>query len=295
MREAEDMLRDVDVGELERWPIRRLLSFPVSSTADLLAAVFDCRGEHTTVSTACSSSANAVGLAADAIQEGRADVVLAGGTEAHCKLTYAGFNALQALDSGPCRPFDRRRAGLSLGEGAAVMVLEAEARARARGARIYAEIAGYGTSADAHHMTAPHPGGEGAVLAMRRALAEAGVDSSAVEYVNAHGTGTVQNDPIETRAIRAVLGKRADRVPVSSTKSQVGHCLGAAGAVEILATLLALHHGFVPPTVNLDEADPECDLDYVPGRAREGRFAVALSNSYGFGGNNTSVVVRRHE
>ncbi len=292
MLEAEDLLRRRGNGELSRMPARGLVAMPVASTADVIAGVLECRGPRVTAVTACSSSANAIGMAADLIQDGRADAVLAGGTDAHCKMTYAGFNALQALSPDVCRPFDRNRQGLSLGEGAAMFVLEGEEQARRRGATVLASFAGYGMSADAHHMTAPDPEGRGAVLAMRRALAEAGIDPHDVDYVNAHGTGTPQNDPIETRAIKTVFGDHARRLAVSSTKSQTGHCLGAAGAIEILATVLALQHGFAPPTVHLEDADPECDLDYVPRRAREQRLRVALSNSYGFGGNNTSVVLR---
>jgi 3-oxoacyl-[acyl-carrier-protein] synthase II len=294
MLEAEDVLRRRRSGELERMPARGLVAMPVASTADVLAHVFGCRGARGTAVTACSSSANSVGLAADLIQTGRADAALAGGTDAHCKMTYAGFNALQALAPDVCRPFDRRRAGLSLGEGAAMFVLEEEAHARRRGAAILAEFGGYGMSADAHHMTAPDPDGRGAVLAMRRALREARVAAEAVDYVNAHGTGTPQNDPIETRAIKAVFGEHARSLAVSSTKSQIGHCLGAAGAIEILATALALHGGFLPPTIHLEEPDPECDLDYVAGVARERRLRTAVSNSYGFGGNNTSVVLKAY-
>jgi len=291
MLEAEEVLRRRRSGELARMHLRGLVTMPVASTADVLAHAFGCAGARATVVTACSSSANSLGFAADLIQEGRADAALAGGTDAHCKMTYAGFNALQALAPDVCRPFDRRRAGLSLGEGAAMFVLEEEAPARRRGAVILAEFGGYGMSADAYHMTAPDPEGRGAVLAMRRALREARVAAEAVEYVNAHGTGTPQNDPIETRAIKEVFGAHAQRLAVSSTKSQTGHCLGAAGAIEILATVLALRQGFVPPTIHLEEPDPECDLDYVPGAARERRLRVAVSNSYGFGGNNTSVVL----
>lgn len=291
MLEAEEQLRRLRAGETRRLALRELVAMPVHSTAEALAAAFGLRGPRLTAVTACSSSANSIGLAADMIQEGRIDAALAGGTDAHCKMTYAGFNALQALDPNVCRPFDRRRAGLSLGEGAAMFVLEEEEHARRRGAEILAEFLGYGTSADAHHMTAPDPEGRGAVRAMRRALAEARVDPTSVGYVNAHGTGTPQNDPIETRAVKEVFGDHAKRLGVSSTKSQTGHCLGAAGAIEILATVLALRHGFLPPTVNLEDPDPLCDLDYVPREARAQRFSVALSNSYGFGGNNTSVVL----
>ena len=292
MLEAEEALRRLRSGKHDRMPVRGLVAMPVHSTAEAIAGLFGCRGPRLTAVTACSSSANSIGLAADLVQEGRVDGVLAGGTDAHCKMTYAGFNALQALDPDVCRPFDRRRAGLSLGEGAAMFVLEDEAHARRRGAEIFAEFAGYGMSADAHHMTAPDPEGRGAVLAMRRALADARLDQSEIDYVNAHGTGTPQNDPIETRAIKSVFGEHARRLAVSSTKSQTGHCLGAAGAIEILATVLGLRHGFIPPTVNLDEPDPQCDLDYVPRAAREQRLRAAMSNSYGFGGNNTSVVLR---
>jgi 3-oxoacyl-[acyl-carrier-protein] synthase II len=291
MLEAEEALRRRRSGELARMPVRGLVTMPVASTADVLAHAFDCGGARHTTVTACSSSANSLGVAADLIQDGRADAALAGGTDAHCKMTYAGFNALQALAPDVCRPFDRRRSGLSLGEGAAMFVLEEEGHARRRGAAILAEFGGYGMSADAHHMTAPDPQGRGAVLAMRRALREARVAADAVEYVNAHGTGTLQNDPIETRALKEVFGGHARRLAVSSTKSQTGHCLGAAGAIEALATVLALRHGFLPPTIHLEEPDPECDLDYVPGVARDARVRVAVSNSYGFGGNNTSVVL----
>ena len=294
MLEAEDVLRRLRAGAIRRMPFRGLMTMPVHSTGEAIASVLDCRGPKLTAVTACSSSANAIGLAADLVQEGRADVAVTGGTDAHCKMTYAGFNALQALDPDVCKPFDRRRAGLSLGEGAAVFVLEEEGHARRRGADIFAEFAGYGTSADAHHMTAPDPAGRGAVSAMRRALAEAQVDPSEIDYVNAHGTGTPQNDPIETRAIKEVFGEHARRLAVSSTKSQVGHCLGAAGAIETLATVLALRHQFVPPTANLEEPDPLCDLDYVPRAARERGLRAALSNSYGFGGNNTSIALRAY-
>ncbi|MGH7818645.1 MAG: beta-ketoacyl-[acyl-carrier-protein] synthase family protein, partial [Candidatus Binatia bacterium] len=224
MLEAEEAFRRRRSGEIARMPARHLVSMPVHSTADVLAASFACAGPRLTVATACSSSANSLGLAADLIQAGRADAALAGGTDAHCKMTYAGFNALQSLDPDTCKPFDRRRAGLSLGEGAAMFVLEEAGHARRRGAELLAELAGYGTSADAHHMTAPDPEGRGAVLAMRRALAEAGVGADAVDYVNAHGTGTPHNDVAEGQAIARVLPRT---VPVSSTKGMTGHTLGA--------------------------------------------------------------------
>jgi 3-oxoacyl-[acyl-carrier-protein] synthase II len=267
------------------------LEAPVAVATDLLALLIGSRGPRLTVSTACSSGANALGVAADWIRAGRAPAVLCGGAESLCRTTYSGFNALQALDRSPCRPFDRRRAGLSLGEGAALFVFEAWDAAEQRGARILGEFLGYGVSADAHHLTQPRPDAAGAILAIERALADAQTSADAIDYVNAHGTGTPLNDVAETRAIRHVLGARADAVPVSSTKSQVGHCLAAAGAIEALAALLAMRGGFAPPTATLVEPDPECALDHVPGVSRAAVLRTVLSNSYGFGGNNTSLVL----
>jgi 3-oxoacyl-[acyl-carrier-protein] synthase II len=268
------------------------LETPVSVPADRVALAFSCRGPRLTVSTACSSGANALGLAADWIRDGRASAVLCGGADSLCRMTYAGFNSLQALDREPCRPFDRRRAGLSLGEGAALFVFEDWDVAKARGAEVLGEFLGYGVSGDAHHLTQPRPDGLGATLAIERALAAARVSGDEIDYVNAHGTATPQNDVVETRAIKAVLGARAHSIPVSSTKSMIGHTLGAAGAIEALASLLAIRGGFVPPTATLVEPDPECDLDYVPVHSRPAKLRTVLSNSYGFGGNNTSIVVR---
>jgi len=229
------------------------------------------------------------------IRSGRADAVLCGGTDALCRMTFSGFNALQALDKVPCRPFDRRRAGLTLGEGAAMFVLEEEAAAHDRGAPILAEFLGYGVSADAHHITQPRPDAAGALLAMQRALGASGVSPEEIDYVNAHGTGTPMNDVLETRALKTLFGPCAYRIPVSSTKSMVGHCLGAAGAIEALACVVALRGDFLPPTVTLEEPDPECDLDYVPRTSRPARVRTVLSNSYGFGGNNTAIVLRAAE
>jgi 3-oxoacyl-[acyl-carrier-protein] synthase II len=233
-----------------------------------------------------------LGIAADWIRWDRAEAVLCGGADSLCWMTYSGFNVLQALDTAACRPFDRRRAGLTLGEGSAMFVLEDWERAVRRGAPIAAELVSYGVSADAHHLTQPRPDGQGAMSAMRRALKEGGVAPEEIDYVNAHGTGTPLNDVAETKAIKAVFGAHAYRIPVTSTKSMVGHCLAAAGAIEALASVLAMRGGFVPPTATLEEADPECDLDYVPLNSRPAELRTVLSNSYGFGGNNTSVVLR---
>jgi len=275
-----------------RAALRTFLETPVSAGTDLVARAIASRGPRVTISTACSSGANALGLGADWIRAGRAPAVLCGGADSLSRMAYSGFNSLQALDREPCRPFDRRRAGITLGEGAAMFVLEPWEAAVRRGASILGELVSYGVSTDAHHVTQPRPDGAGAVLAMRRALEEGGVPPEALDYINAHGTGTPQNDVVETRAIKQVLGAHAYRIPVSSTKSQVGHCLAAGGAIEALASLLALRGGFVPPTATLGEPDPECDLDYVPRTSRPAALRTVLSNSYGFGGNNTTLVLR---
>jgi 3-oxoacyl-[acyl-carrier-protein] synthase II len=283
-------------------PLSAWLETPVVTPAEALAQTFGCSGPHSggphsggprlTVSTACSSGANALGIAADWIRQGRASTVLCGGVDCLCLMTYSGFDSLQALDPEPCKPFDAQRAGLSLGEGAAMFVLEDFEHARRRGAPVLAELVGYGVSADAHHLTQPRPDGAGAALAMRRALQEGGVAPEEIDYVNAHGTGTPLNDVAETVAIKSVFGAHAYRMPISSTKSMIGHCLAAAGAIEALASLIAIRDQFVPPTATLQHADPQCDLDYVARTSRPVQLRTVVSNAYGFGGNNTSLVLR---
>jgi 3-oxoacyl-[acyl-carrier-protein] synthase II len=223
-------------------------------------------------------------------------VALAIGTDALCRLTYAGFDALQALDPHGCRPFDRDRNGLSLGEGAAALVLEDVAHARARGARVLARVLGQASTSDAYHVTAPDPEGRGALAALRAALAAAALPPVAVDYVNAHGTGTRQNDEVEVRVLRAVFGRRLARLPVSSTKAQLGHCLGAAGAIEALITVLALDRSLLPATATLRTPDPAwSDLDLVPVPGRRQPLEVAVTSSYGFGGHNVTLVLGRGE
>jgi 3-oxoacyl-[acyl-carrier-protein] synthase II len=276
-------------------PAELLLPHQPASVTDLVARHLRARGPRTTIMTACSSSATAIGYAADRIRLGHVDVALAGGAEGLTRLTYAGFGCLRATAPGdePCRPFDAERKGLTLGEGAAVLVLEELERARARGATVLAVVAGWGITADAHHMTAPHPEGEGAARAMRMALDDAQLAADAVGYVNAHGTGTPHNDAAETLALKAVLGARAPSVPVSSIKSMVGHTLGAAGAIEAAASVLSLARGFLPPTVHLRTPDPTFGLDYIPGATREVAVEAILSNSFAFGGNNTVLAFTR--
>jgi 3-oxoacyl-[acyl-carrier-protein] synthase II len=251
------------------------------------------RGPSFAVSTACASGAHALGSALRMLQCGEADAVVAGGSEAGLlPLARAAFSALDALsNTGISRPFDARRDGFVMGEGAAVLVLERESDAQARGARVLGRVKGYGASSDAHHLTAPREDGQGQAAAIEAALTDAGVSAEDVDYVNAHGTSTPLNDRAETKAIKLALGERAGAIPVSSTKSAIGHLLGAAGAVEAVATLLALRDRVAPPTLGLEEPDPGLDLDYVPGTARpltvpDGRPALALSNSFGFGGHN---------
>lgn len=262
---------------------------------------YGLKGVNYTTTSACASGAHAVGEAFRLIRFGYQDVVLAGGTEAAVTpMGVGGFAVMRALSTRneepqrASRPFDRDRDGFVIAEGAAVLVLEDLEAARARGARIYAEVVGYGANADAHHMTSPAPEGEGAARCMALALADAGLDPSAIGYINAHGTSTPYNDATETAAIKRVFGDHARRLAVSSTKSMTGHTLGAAGALEAAYTALALHHQVLPPTINYENPDPECDLDYVPNRARPASFAAALSNAFGFGGTNACLVLRRH-
>jgi 3-oxoacyl-[acyl-carrier-protein] synthase II len=254
--------------------------------------------------TACAASNMAIGDAADAIRAGRADVMFAGGTEAPItEVGIAGFDAMRALSrrnddpKRASRPFDRDRDGLVMGEAAAVLVLESLEHAQARGARIYGELAGYGMSSDAAHMTEPDPTGENPARAMKMALADAGEDPTAVGYINAHATSTPLGDASETRVIKNALGEEhALRTPVSSTKGATGHCFGAAGAIEAVFTTLAIVEGKLPPTINYEAADPECDLDYIPNEPRDASdLRVALSNSFGFGGHNASLVIRKFE
>jgi 3-oxoacyl-[acyl-carrier-protein] synthase II len=270
----------------------------LGSVSLMLSARFGLEGPSVTVHSACASATQAVGEAYHMISSDRADVVLTGGADSMMSMfCVAGFTLLGALSRHPSpdrasRPFDRARDGFVLGEGAGIAVLEELEHARRRGAPILAEVIGYGSSLDAYRFTDVHPDGRGAVACMRRALTGAGVRPDEVGYVNAHGTSTYQNDRIETRALKEVFGDHVWRLAISSTKSQLGHLLCAAGGIEFVFTVLALRDQVLPPTINLDHPDPECDLDYVPHRSREAEVGVAISNSFGFGGQNGTVVVR---
>jgi 3-oxoacyl-[acyl-carrier-protein] synthase II len=268
--------------------------------AGLVSMRYGAKGPNYATVSACSSSAHAVGNAFRLVQGGEADVMITGGTEATVTpLAIAGFSNMKALSTRndspgtASRPFDAERDGFVLGEGAGMMILESLRHALDRGAPILGEIVGYGQSADAHHMTAPAPEGAGAQLAMRAALRDAGLQPGEVGYVNAHGTSTPANDVNETLAIKAVFGEAARRLVVGSTKSMTGHLLGAAGALEALLSIKALQTGIIPPTINLEHPDPECDLDYVPNQARHAELRTALSNSFGFGGHNVCLIFQR--
>ena len=273
-----------------------------NAAAGQVAMAFGFTGPNMCITTACAAGAHAIGEASVLIRDGRADVCIAGGTEACIlELTVAGFAQMQALSrrndepERASRPFDRDRDGFVLAEGAGAIVLEEAERAVARGARIYAELAGYGASADAYHITAPEPEGLGAIQAMQACLEDAGEPPDAVDYINAHGTSTQLNDASETRAIKKALGDHARRVAISSTKSMTGHMLGAAGAVEGAVSALVVHDGVIPPTLNYEHQDEDCDLDYVPNEARRADVRLALSNSFGFGGQNATLAFRRWE
>ncbi|AIC95107.1 MULTISPECIES: beta-ketoacyl-ACP synthase II [Shouchella] len=259
------------------------------------------KGPNSCSVTACASGANSIGDAFKTIQRGDADAMIAGGSEAPItNMAVAGFSSAKAITTSDnpdkaSRPFDVNRSGFVMGEGAGILILESLESAKARGAKIYAEIVGYGSTGDAHHMTAPAPDGEGGARAMAAAIADSGLKNEQISYINAHGTSTDLNDPYETNAIKTVLGEYAYQVAVSSTKSMTGHLLGAAGAVEAIFSVKAIEEGIVPPTINLEEPDPACDLDYVPNEARKMNVEAVLSNSLGFGGHNTSLVFKRFE
>ena len=270
----------------------RLAGYQAQCQAMAVGAAFGFTGPILIVANACASGANAIGHAWDLLRCGRVERVLAGGYDALCQLTFGGFDSLQVLSPNPCRPFDAKRDGLSLGEGAALLTLETLEHARRRGAEILGELAGYAALTDTHHLTQPHPEGEAAFAVMTSACASAGVTPGQVDYVNAHGTATPQNDAAEAAAINRWAGARAATLPVSSTKASIGHLLGGAGAVEAVVTLMALRGGWLPPEGTLQSPDPACQFRLV-NQPTEARVNVALSNSFGFGGANAALVLRR--
>ncbi|MEE9617616.1 MAG: beta-ketoacyl-ACP synthase II [Anaerolineae bacterium] len=299
------LLKNYDV--LQKSGSRRVSPFMVpmmmpNAASGTVAITYGLRGPNLSIASACATGSHAIGEAAEVIRRGDAEVMICGGSEAVITpLTLSAFKNMGASSTRndepqrACRPFDAGRDGFVLGEGAGVLVLESQEYARRRGAHIHAELVGYGASADAFHVTAPDETGDGAALAMELALRGASLSPEEVDYINAHGTGTLLNDRMETRAIRTVFGPHADRLMISSTKSMMGHLMGAAGAVEAIACVKSLESGWVHPTVNYETPDPECDLDYVPNQARQTWPRVALSNSFGFGGHNGCLAFRRWE
>jgi 3-oxoacyl-[acyl-carrier-protein] synthase II len=263
-----------------------------STPTDVVASHFGFEGLRSCMVSACSSSTIAIGHAAEAIADGRLDAAVCGGTDALSRLTFSGFNALRVMDPAPCRPFDASRAGMNIGEGAAILVLEAWESARRRGAAVYAELAGYGLRCEAFHPTAPEPEGQAIAATIHAALRAAHVQPAEVDHVNAHGTATPQNDRAEARGLQRVFGERAAHIPVTSIKSMIGHCLGAAGALEAATLALTISRSVVPPTIHHDRTDPECGLDIVANTPREVPVRCGVSTSLAFGGNDAVVVMR---
>lgn len=270
----------------------------VNGGALAIAREYEIGGLCYTIVSACAAAAQAIGYGYKIIQRGEADIVLCGGYDSMIfQFGVYAFCLLGLMSTGnedpakAMKPFDKKRDGFALGEGSGVLVLEEKQHAIRRGAKIYAAVAGYGSSVDAHKVTDPHPEGKGAVISMKNALHDAGLQPEAIEYINAHGTATPKNDRIETGAIKEVFGKYAYRIPVSSTKSMIGHLMAAGGALELIAAVLGMEHGFIPPTINYETPDPACDLDYVPNKARDIKIRTALSNSFGLGGQNASIIV----
>ena len=273
----------------------------MNMASGVVSIITGAKGPNSSVVTACATGGNAIGDAMRIIQRGEADAMIAGGTEAPItKLSVAGFCAMKAISTRndepekASRPFDATRDGFVMGEGAGIVILEALEHAERRGARIYGELVGYGMSGDAYHITQPDPEADGAARSMRNALVDAQMAPQEIDYINAHGTSTPYNDRAETLAIKKVFGAHARQLPVSSTKSMMGHLFGAAGAVEFIACVLAIDRGAIPPTINYEHPDPECDLDYVPNKAREAHVNTAMSNAFGFGGHNAILIARRY-
>ncbi len=292
-----DILRDRGPSRVSPLAITKIIS---NMAAGVVSIDFNLYGPNTCTVTACAASANAIGEAAEIIRRGAADIMVAGGAEAGItEFATAGFASARAVSTrnddpeGASRPFDLDRDGFIMGEGAATLILEDYDHALARGAHMYGEVLGYGMSADGYHITLPRPGGGGAARAMQAALDDAGLGPEDIDYINAHGTSTQANDATETAAIKTVYGEAAYKVPISSTKSMTGHLLGGAGALESLVCLLSIRDGVVPPTINYTTPDPDCDLDYVPNEARQVKVDKAMTNSFGFGGHNASLIFGR--
>jgi 3-oxoacyl-[acyl-carrier-protein] synthase II len=275
------------------WRTELILNVPTSVIAGNVAKHFGLKGPLSTVVTACAAGGNAIGCAMDNIRSGKAKVMITGGIDPFSAISFSGFTVLKSLSKSSCRPFNEDRDGLTLGEAAAIVIVEELEHALARGARIYAEVLGYGISNDAYHATSPDPEGGGAMRSMQAAMQDAGLGIEDIDYINAHGTGTPYNDQMELEAIRKTFGERGKEIPISSTKSQIGHTLGTAGSIEFVTSVLAIYHEFVPGTINFENTIAE-GYDFVPNEVRKQRVNHVLSNSFAFGGNTTSVIVGRY-
>lgn len=276
-------------------PVECFSRYPCHVMPAHVAIEFDLRGPALIIPTACAAGNYAIGYGFDLIRTGRVDLMIAGGADAFSRIPYLGFARLGAIAPEKCQPFDKNRKGMVPGEGSGMLVLEPLDAALARGAKIYAEVLGYGVSCDAHHMTAAHPQADGAIRAMSSAMKESGKSIYDIDYISAHGTGTPTNDRIESLAVRTLFGEHAPKVPMSSIKSMLGHTMGAASAIEAAACALALDTGWIPPTINHEEADPDCGLDIVPNRARHTNPRVVMNNAYAFGGNNAALCLGRYD
>ena len=289
---VEKYFRDFYQG-LKRPSPSLLISYSLATTTDLIAIESDLKGPRSTTATVCSSSSVSIGVAYEMIQMGMADVMVSGGSDSLCEVSFSGFGSLKLIDPESCKPFDKRRQGLVIGEGAGILILEELEHAIKRGAPILSEFSGYGICADAYHLTSPEPNGEGVGRVIGIALNHAGISPEEVETINAHGTATPFNDIAETRGIRRMFGERAIEIPISGIKSMVGHCLGSAGGIEAVATVLTLQKGIIPPTIHYEVPDPLCDLNYTPNQSIQKDVRVAISNSFAFGGNNACLVFRK--
>jgi 3-oxoacyl-[acyl-carrier-protein] synthase II len=290
---VEKYFRDFYRG-LKRPSPSLLISYSLATTTDLIAIEGGAKGPRSTAATVCSSSSVSIGVAYEMIQMGLADVMVTGGSDSLCEVSFSGFNSLKLVDPESCKPFDKRRQGLVIGEGAGILILEELEHALRRKTPIHSELLGYGICADAYHLTAPEPNGEGVERVIRLALDHSGVSPDEVDTINAHGTATPFNDIAETRGIKRVFGERAREIPISGIKSMVGHCLGAAGGIEAVATVLTIENGVIPPTIHYEIPDPLCDLNYTPNQSIRKDVRIALSNSFAFGGNNACLVFRKY-
>lgn len=278
-------------GSADTMPANLPGQYPCGVISANVARTIGACGPVIMIPTACAAGNYAIGYAFDLISTGMADIAVAGGSDPISKIAFTGFNRLLATAKESCKPFDKNRDGMCVGEGSGMLLLESLTHAKKRGARIYAEVLGYGLGCDAFKMTIPDPSGSGGILALTRALANAGISPDAVDYISAHGTGTEENDKTETLIVKSVFGEKAKSIPVSSIKSMIGHTMGAASAIEAAACVLMIDKGVILPTINYSEPDPECDLDYVPNTARNAHVRIAVSNAYAFGGNNSTLVL----